>query len=305
MTFFYPIWLVLVIPIAVLLCVWRPPSRLLLALRMMTLLLLLLAMGGLAIKLPSRAGTVVVVADRSRSMPPGNDMLLKEHIDLVQSAMGSGDNLAVVSFGQVAAVERSPQGGKFSGFVVEVGPDASNLAQALQTAISLIPQDSPGRILVLSDGRWTGEDPLRAACRAAAHGIGIDYRAVQRSSAGDVAISDLDAASEVSPGESFVLTAWVRSPVQQEVTYELLRGGRVLSSGATRLSSGASRLAFRDRATEPGTHQYVLRVSGASADPVPEITSRGCYSGCADPAFCSAYRAPKTPTSLGYSRRVA
>jgi hypothetical protein len=80
----------------------------------------------------------------------------------------------------------------------------------------------------------------------------------------------LEAPSEVSPGESFVLTAWVRSPVPQEVTYELLRGRQRLSFGTTRLASGASRLAFRDRAMEPGTHQYVLRVSGSPADPVLE-----------------------------------
>ena len=270
MTLFYPIWLLLAIPIAALLCVWRLPTRLLLTLRVITLVLLLLAMGGLAVKLPSRAGTVVVVADRSLSMPPGSDALLKENIDLVQSPMASGDNLGVVSFGQTAAVERSPQGGKFSGFVSEVGRDGSNLSQAIQTALSLVPPDGPGRILVLSDGRWTGEDPLRAASRAASQGIGVDFRAIQRSSAGDLAISALDAPSEVSPGESFILTAWVRSPIPQEVTYELRRGGRLLSSGAVRLASGASRLAFRDRAIEPGTHQYILRVSGVPADPVLE-----------------------------------
>src|SRR5262245_22068494 len=70
MTLLHPVWLALAIPLGVSLWLWRFPSRLLLALRVAVLLLLLLGMCGLAVYLPARAGTVVVVADRSRSMPP-------------------------------------------------------------------------------------------------------------------------------------------------------------------------------------------------------------------------------------------
>ncbi len=57
-----------------------------------------------AIRFPSRAGTVVVVVDRSRSMPAGSDADYKELIDLLHASMGSNDQLAVVSFGQTVAV---------------------------------------------------------------------------------------------------------------------------------------------------------------------------------------------------------
>jgi hypothetical protein len=141
-TLLHPVWLFLIIPLAVSLWLWPMPSRLLRVLRFVGLTLLLLALCGLALQLPSRAGTVVVVADRSQSMPPGSETQMKEVIDLIQGTMSAEDRLAVVSFGQAVAVEQRPQTEKFAGFVNEVGRDASNLAEAVETALSLIPTRS-------------------------------------------------------------------------------------------------------------------------------------------------------------------
>src|SRR5205823_375730 len=128
MTFLHPIWLLLALPLGAALVVWRPGSRLLLALRLGVLLLFLAALGGLALVWPSPAGTIVVVADRSRSMPADSEEAQKLAIDLLQAAMGPDERLAVVAFGQRTAVERPAQVGKFAGFVNDVGADGSALA---------------------------------------------------------------------------------------------------------------------------------------------------------------------------------
>jgi Mg-chelatase subunit ChlD len=227
-------------------------------------------MCGFSVRLPSRRGTVVVVADRSNSMPPDADIKQKEAIDLIQSEMASGDKLAVVSFGQRAIIERSPQTGKFPGFAAEVGKDASNLAEAIQTAISLVPQDTPGRILVLSDGKWTGSDPVSVSSAAATHGISVDYRLIERPTNNDLSIFRLDTPKTVAPGESFMITAWIQSPFQQEVSYQLSRGSKAIALAKRVVSSGLTRLTFRDKATQPGTIQYRFIVSASPDDPVPE-----------------------------------
>lgn len=240
------------------------------SLRLASLFLVVLAACGLAIELPVRSGTVVVVADRSSSMPQNSDVLLRESIELIQKAMGSDDRLGVVSFGRSSAIERVPQSGPFAGFINDVGPHESNLSDGIEKALALIPREAPGRVIVLSDGKWTGKDPVSAATRAAARGVQIDYRTLQRDSTGDVAISQFDAPNSVTPGESFMITAWVRSPVQQEIAFELSRGGRQLASGKRLMSSGLNRLTFRDQSIEAGTHSYSLRLTGAGEDPVPE-----------------------------------
>ena len=283
MTLLHPIWLLLLIPLIISLRVWKPPSRLLGILRLAMLSLILLAMCGLAVKLPSRAGTVVVVTDRSQSMPPDSEAKQKEAIDLIQGAMGNNVNLAVLSFGRAAAIEQSPQSGKFAGFVNEVHGDASDLNGAIEKAMALIPRGAPGRLLMLSDGRWTGKDPSGVAAQAAARNIALDYRSMQRDSTNDVAISHIDAPEVVTPGESFMLAVWVRAPVPSEVSFELLRGNQRLAVGTRQVPSGLSRLIFRDKAIRPGTHQYTVRITGTDADPVPENNSAKILVGIEGP----------------------
>jgi Mg-chelatase subunit ChlD len=266
----YPIWLFLAIPLGLSLWLWRMPSRLLLVLRGLTLLLLLLALCGAVLRLPSQAGTIVVVADRSQSMPPGSAAFQKEVIDLLQKAKGPDDRLAVVSFGRTVAVEQPPASGQFAGFVREVGDDASNLADGLETALTLIPRDAPGKVLVLSDGRWSGRDPAAVSAHAAARNIAIDYRSLQRSTANDLAIVRIEAPPSVAPGESFLITAWVQTPTAQTISFEMRRGEERLSAGEERLASGLNRLTFRDRAGDPSTLSYTLTVLGSGDDPVPE-----------------------------------
>ncbi len=270
MLLLHPIWLFLAIPLALSLWLWRMPSRLLWVLRSLTLLLLLLALCGTVLRLPSQAGTVVVLADRSQSMPAGSAVAQKEVIDLLHKAMGPNDRLAVVSFGRSVAVEQPPASGQFAGFVHEIGDDASNLADGLETALTLIPRDAPGKVMVLSDGRWTGRDPAAVAAHAAARNVAIDYRFSQRSGANDLAIARVEAPPTVAPGESFLITVWVQAPTAQTISFELHRGEERISAGEERLASGPNRLTFRDRAGDPGTLSYTLTVIGSGDDPVPE-----------------------------------
>jgi Mg-chelatase subunit ChlD len=288
-TLLHPIWLALAIPLAAAWLLWRHSSRFLRFARLALLLMILLALCGLAVELPSRNGTVVVVADRSLSMPQGAEAAQKEAIDLIGRAMTRDDRLAVVSFGQSAAIERSAQSGGFAnvfgGFTNEVGRDASSLAEAIDKALALIPQNSPGKILVISDGRWTGKDPSTAASKAASRGVPIDYRSLQRSSANDLAVAQIDAPVTVTPGEAFMITAWVKSPLQQEISYELRRGGQLLAAGKTNAGMGLNRLTFRDLAGEPGAQGYTIRILGAqnADDPVPENNSAKVLVGVQGP----------------------
>lgn len=282
-TLLQPIWLVLAIPLAAGWWLWRPASRGVRYLRLALLALILLALCGPALRIPRREGTIVVLADRSLSMPATSDASEKEAIELIQRAMSRDDRLAVIAFGATAAIERAPQTGAFAGFTTEIGRDASSLGEALEKALALIPPDAPGRILVLSDGRWTGQDPAAVAARAAARGIAIDYRAMQRSTANDLAIAQIDAPVNVTPGEAFMITAWVKSPVAGEVSYELRRGARLLAAGKTNVGGGLNRLTFRDLAGDPGAQGYTIRVTGGGEDPIPENNSAKVLIGVEGP----------------------
>lgn len=283
MTLLQPIWLLLLIPLVAAWRAWRMPTRFLHWSRAVMLLAIVLAAAGLSLKLPQRAGTVVIVADRSRSMPTGSDATEKELIGLIQKEMSGNEELAVVTFGESAAIERAPQSGAFAGFTNDVGADASNLSEGIARALSLIPKDAPSRIVVLSDGRYTGREPSAPAAQAAARGIPIDFRTIQRPTTNDTAISRLDAPATITPGEGFVLTVWARSPSAQEGGYEVLRNGQPIAAGKTNFTAGLNRLAFRDVAGEGGTLVYSVRVTGTGEDPIPENNSAKMLVGVRGP----------------------
>lgn len=280
-------WLLAGVPLLAALGWWRLPGRLMTALRMVVIVLVVLGMSGLKVRLPSRAGMVVMVVDRSRSMPADSEGRLTEAVRLVAGARKSSDALAVVSMGQGAAVEQIGGGGQFSGFTSAApgSGEGSNYAAGLEKALSLIGPDQPGRILVVGDGRWTGRDPMQQTGRAAARGIAMDYRLMERPAVGDAAIERMIGPDEVNEGEGFMIAAQVRSPVKQEVLYELVRDNVVLSRGRKVIGAGQDRLVFRDEAgasggggseggsggaSGGGVLRYRLTITPGEADPVPE-----------------------------------
>lgn len=269
-TLFQPIWLLLLVPLAAAWLAWPLPNRLLNTLRAIVFILIILALAQLAIKLPDRAGTVIVVADRSESMPKDSDASEKEIIALLHKAMGPRDQLGVVAFGRDAIVEQAPERGEFGGFAAKVGPDHSSLNDGIEAALALIPPDGGGRILVLSDGKWTGRDPAAAAARAAGRGVAVDYRLITRPQLNDTAIQSFLTPQSVLPGEAFIMSAWIQSPEDQKIQYELRRGDEVIASGSKQVSAGLSRLMFRDRASTAGVNEYTLTIQGAKDDPIPE-----------------------------------
>ena len=142
---------------------------------------------------------------------------------------------------------------------------------------------------MLSDGRWTGRDVSAAAARAAAAGVAIDYRAIERSAAGDLAIERIEGPESVLPGESFMITAWIDSPLGQTVSYELLRGSQVIARGTQTVPSGTSRLAL----PRHGRRRRRLRVHAARrrarAGPrARRTTARGCWWAFAARGRCCA-----------------
>lgn len=147
--------------------------------------------------------------------------------------------------------------------------DGSNVGEALDTALALIPKDRHGSILLVSDGESNGREPLAVARTAFARDVRIDVLPVARAVGADVAVERLELPEEVGAYEPFQWNAWVRSDEAREVEYVLERDGAELARGKTALVRGANRLTFRDVLTHAGTGGYRLRILDA-ADRCPE-----------------------------------
>jgi len=236
-------------------------------LRALVLLLLVLAAAAPYLRTGEDGRDLVVVVDRSRSMPAGAEARVQEILAQAEEARNSGDRVAVVGFGARVGIERPPEAGaSLTQFQRAIDPDGSDVGAALEAALGLVSEGRPASILLVSDGEANGRDPLDAARAAFARGVRIDTIPIVRESVRDVAVERLDLPEEVGVLEPFQFHAWVRSEAELEVEFVLERDGETLARGRHTLQPGATPLAFRDVLTRPGTASYRLRILGTGDD---------------------------------------
>ncbi len=263
MSFVFPQALLLLLPLGLFLFftarIPGPPM----VLRAALLLLLTVALARPEFRLRSAGSDVVVVVDRSRSMPPRAESSAEELIRLLEPQRRPGDRLGVISFGREPRVDLPlTADGRFGGFTSAVDGEASNVSAALDAAGELIPSDRAGRVLLLSDGRATGLDARAAARRLTARGIPVDVRFLGREDvARDVAVTSLAVPPAVAAREPFLLTATLKATSAAKSSLTLLRNGKVIARVERELPEGATVVTFRDLIEAPGLGAYELRAT--------------------------------------------
>lgn len=271
MSFVWPQALLLALPLGLL--VWKTGRvrGAAMALRLALVAALLLALARPELSLQAGGSDVLFVVDRSRSMPGRTEAQAEEWVRLGENQRRPGDRLGVLSFGRLARVDMPlSRDGRFGGFSTAVDAEASDLAQALDTAAEVIPLDRAGRVVVVSDGRATGLDVRAAARRLAARGITVDFRWLGRDDAGlDVAVTGLVGPAQVSAKEPFLLQASLRATAPAQVQLVLRRNGKGVVKTQRALVAGDNLLTLRDLVDEPGLQSYELKVE-APGDAVVE-----------------------------------
>ena len=228
--------------------------------------LVLFALARPATEMSRRNGTLVVVADRSASIAASELASQGKLVSAASSRMKGGENLGVVSFAATAEIEQTPQQAAFSSFSADPEDDGSDIDAALDAALGLIESGATGRIVLLTDGRHTGDNPLSgAASRAFARGIPIDYRLAEAGGHADTSIAHLDAPLHVADGAAVLATAWVSSPTAQTVEYVLRRGGTTIFKGKRQIPAGLSPMTFRDDVPIQGVASYDIAITPEKA----------------------------------------
>jgi Mg-chelatase subunit ChlD/uncharacterized membrane protein len=271
--FLFPELLLLLVPLLFLLF-WRGwkrvQTKLGRAVRILAILLLVLIAAVPLAPIGAEGVDAVVIVDLSRSMPEGSRARELEIVKLLESRRAKGDRVGVVTFGRESRIERVPEElGNLAAFVQQIDPDGSDLGGAIELATTLIPRERPGRLIVLSDGEANGAPVIAAAQEAAARGIPIDFRALSRNEAADLAVESLDAPGMVDEREPFQFSAWVRSDRTAEGEAVLYRDDVEIARKKQTFPAGPTQLIFRDVIDKPGVSRYRLELL-ASGDRVPE-----------------------------------
>lgn len=271
MTLLFPQALLLLAPLA-LFWWWRGrPGGVATVARGLLLVTLVLALAQPEWRRKDAGEDVVVLVDRSRSMPAGSEGSAEEVVRLLLAQRRPGDRLGVIGFGRDARLERPlGESGGFGGFTAAIDDEASNLSAALDAAGAMVHPERAGHVLIISDGRATGPDARLAARRLAASGVIVDARWQSRPAVGlDVAVTGLEAPSSVAAGEPLLLTATVKASAPTTATLVLARDGKALLRATRQLEAGYNVFTLPDLVEAQGFASYRLRVE-APGDEVPE-----------------------------------
>lgn len=265
-SFLYPhlLWFLLLAPLTAGLALLGPrrptPARFwsALALRLLLLVLIVLALAGIQLQLQAGFLTAVFLLDVSDSIPAEQQTAGEALIRQAIEGMPPGDRAAVVVFGQDALVERlASEENRLPGLASVPVTYRTDIAEALQLGLALFPEEGAKRLVLLSDGRENLGSAVEQAELAALHGVELVYVPLQGPQGElEVLVESLEAPAGVRQGQSFDLTAVVRSSARVAASLRVFADGRLIRSQEVQLQPGVNRFQIPVEASEGGFRRF-------------------------------------------------
>ena len=232
-----------------------------LILRTVIVLLLVLALAGLQTVQAVNRLAVVFLVDVSDSMGGFSEDLQLEYIRSAIASKPVDDEWAVVLFGDNAVPESDfSLVGELEGFGSIPLTTHTNIANAIQTALSMFPPDASRRIVVLSDGQATQGDAIARAQRATASGIEISYVPFFREPVPDVRITSVDAPSRVAEDQTFDISVSIHAEAATPATLLIFSGGSLIHEEELNLQSGDTRYALTQTSEQSGFLDFTAQI---------------------------------------------
>ena len=269
-----------------------------LLLRSLIILLLVLALAGLQNVQAVERLAVVFLVDASDSMGGGAKEVQLNFIREAIQAKGPDDEWAAVLFGEKAVPETdfSPVS-EFAGFSAITGATATDIANGIQTALSMFPPDAARRIVLLSDGQATAGDALARAQRAAVSGVEISYVPFFRGAAPDVRITALDAPGRVAEDQSFDIAVSIQAERATPATLYIISGGGLIHEEELDLQAGETRYSLTQTGEKSGFLDFTAQIVVPNElDSFTQNNQLGAFSQVIGPARVLLVRADASET---------
>ena len=232
-----------------------------LILRTFIILLLILALAGLQNVQAVDRLAVVFLADASDSMGSGSEERQLEFMREALDAKQPDDEWAALLFGDNAVPETDfSVAGEIEGFASIPQATGTDIANAIQTALSMFPPDVSRRIVLMSDGQATKGDAIARAQRAAVSGVEISYVPIFRAAAPDVRITAIDAPGRVAENQSFDISVGIHAETATPATLLIFSGGRLIHEEALELQAGDTRYSLTQAGEKSGFLDFTAQI---------------------------------------------
>ena len=245
-----------------------------LVLRSLVLAALVFALADMQYRQESDRLTVIYLLDQSLSIPEAQREAMAS---LVNASVKSNrddakeDKAGVIVFGRDAEVELPPVDFNYEMRRIESSVDRqeTNLAAALQRAMSLFPHDAAKRIVIVTDGNENAGDALRQARAIVSSGVSIDVLPVPLEARSETSVDKIALPSDVRQGQPFETRIIIdhqpgsRTRGSQSGKLRLVRKSgdveTVLSESPVKLSPGKNAFSIRETIDYADFYTYEAR----------------------------------------------
>lgn len=249
--------------------------------RGMVFLCVILALFGIKIHLGSSRMATIFVVDLSSS----NEEHIKESEKYLQETiakMPSGNAYGIVTFGKNALVEQFLTGEDYYGGLLTLPEKtATNFEDAISKALTLIPTDCSGRLVLLTDGKETRGDIYhmgQALLASQAEFLTLIYEDEETT---DAYIDNVTLPSYLHPGDKYSITVLVESNYDTDAVIALYNGSTQTASNGVHLNRGSNRFVFSsqvDADAGSGAMENLRVQVQAEGDTCPENDVFSAYS---------------------------
>lgn len=244
-------------------------------------LCVILALFGIKIHLGNSRMATIFVVDLSSS----NEEHIKESEKYLQETiakMPSGNAYGIVTFGKNALVEQFLTGEDYYGGLLTLPEKtATNFEDAISKALTLIPTDCSGRLVLLTDGKETRGDIYhmgQALLASQAEFLTLIYEDEETP---DAYIDNVTLPSYLHPGDKYSITVLVESNYDTDAVIALYNGSTQTVSNGVHLNRGSNRFVFSsqvDADAGSGAMENLRVQVQAEGDTCPENDVFSAYS---------------------------
>lgn len=225
-------------------------------LRLAVIALVVGALLGLSVTGRKAKPTTLFLIDASDSFL----MHQEEAVDQVREALDrlpSGEQAGVLVFGGDSNIEQFVSTKtQFESLNTMPVTSETNLEQAVQTAISLYPEYSSKRLVLLTDGAENAGDLSRMSSSLLAAQVDVQVEKWESTPGAEVYLSDLSVPERIAIGESFSVDIEVESTVHAGARLQLYNDNALRREELVDLQVGTNRFSFQDVREEGGFSNY-------------------------------------------------
>lgn len=201
--------------------------------------------------------SVVYAVDVSDSIGEGSADAAIEFVTRTAVEKPDKDEAGLIAFGRNAAVELPPRKSfPFEALNSEIHGDATDLEQALSLSAAMIPEESRGRIVLVSDGTQTSGSLDGILDQLASRGIAVDVLPIEYQYDREVWIERLDLPRFVKLGENYVASALISSLQADRGRLVLRENSRIIWEEDIEFGPGKTRIEVPIKVGESGYYEY-------------------------------------------------